>query len=60
MPMKLMLGKPTAKRPRVQVMEIGWVGLGRMGYPIGGSAHGAGHRVRFWNRTRSKHASDGR
>src|SRR5882672_11452969 len=35
-------------------MEIGWVGLGRMGYPMAEALIGAGHRVRLWNRTRSK------
>jgi 3-hydroxyisobutyrate dehydrogenase len=35
-------------------MEIGWVGLGRMGYPMAEAVIRAGHRVQVWNRTRSK------
>ena len=35
-------------------MEIGWIGLGRMGFPMALRLLQAGHRLRVWNRTRSK------
>jgi 3-hydroxyisobutyrate dehydrogenase len=35
-------------------MNIGWVGLGRMGYPMAERVLGAGHGLTVWNRTRSK------
>lgn len=34
--------------------KIGWVGLGRMGYPMAERLIAAGHDVHVWNRTRSK------
>jgi 3-hydroxyisobutyrate dehydrogenase len=34
--------------------RIGWVGLGRMGYPMAERLIRAGHSVRVWNRTRAK------
>lgn len=34
--------------------KIGWVGLGRMGYPMAERLVAAGHDVHVWNRTRSK------
>jgi len=34
--------------------KIGWVGIGRMGYPMAERLVAAGHDVRVWNRTRSK------
>lgn len=33
---------------------IGWVGMGRMGYPMAERLVRAGYEVRIWNRTRSK------
>ena len=33
---------------------IGWVGMGRMGYPMAERLLKAGHEVRIWNRTRAK------
>ena len=33
---------------------IGWIGMGRMGYPMAERVIDAGYEVRFWNRTRSK------
>jgi 3-hydroxyisobutyrate dehydrogenase len=33
---------------------IGWVGMGRMGYPMAEKLVDAGYDVRVWNRTRSK------
>lgn len=33
---------------------IGWVGMGRMGYPMAERLVKAGHDVRVWNRTREK------
>ena len=33
---------------------IGWVGMGRMGYPMAERLVKAGYEVRIWNRTRSK------
>jgi 3-hydroxyisobutyrate dehydrogenase len=35
-------------------MNIGWVGLGRMGYPMAERVLGADHGLTVWNRTRSK------
>jgi 3-hydroxyisobutyrate dehydrogenase len=34
--------------------KIGWVGMGRMGYPMAERLLKAGHDVSIWNRTRSK------
>ncbi len=34
--------------------SIGWVGMGRMGYPMAERLINAGYDVRVWNRTRSK------
>lgn len=34
--------------------KIGWVGLGRMGYPMAERLIAAGHDVHVWNRTRAK------
>lgn len=34
--------------------RIGWVGMGRMGYPMAERLAKAGHDVSVWNRTRSK------
>lgn len=34
--------------------SIGWVGIGRMGYPMAERLVKAGHDVRVWNRTRAK------
>jgi 3-hydroxyisobutyrate dehydrogenase len=36
------------------VQKIGWVGMGRMGYPMAERLLDAGHDVSIWNRTRSK------
>jgi 3-hydroxyisobutyrate dehydrogenase len=35
-------------------MNVGWVGLGRMGYPMAERVLGAGHGLTVWSRTRSK------
>jgi len=35
-------------------MNIGWIGLGRMGYPMAERLLKAGKPVKVWNRTRSK------
>lgn len=35
-------------------MKIGWVGMGRMGYPMAERLVKAGYDVSVWNRTRSK------
>ena len=35
-------------------LSIGWIGIGRMGFPMVGLLLDAGHKVRIWNRTRSK------
>jgi 3-hydroxyisobutyrate dehydrogenase len=35
-------------------MRIGWIGLGRMGFPMAQRLLRAGHPMRVWNRTRSK------
>ena len=34
--------------------RIGWIGMGRMGYPMAERLLEAGHDVSVWNRTRSK------
>jgi 3-hydroxyisobutyrate dehydrogenase len=33
---------------------LGWIGTGRMGYPMAERLLGAGHALRVWNRTRRK------
>jgi len=35
-------------------VEIGWIGIGRMGLPMVTRLLKAGHKVRVWNRTRAK------
>ena len=35
-------------------MEIGWIGIGRMGFPMVVRLLKAGHKLKVWNRTRSK------
>ncbi len=35
-------------------MEIGWIGIGRMGLPMAERVLKAGHSLKIWNRTRSK------
>lgn len=35
-------------------LKLGWVGMGRMGYPMAERLVKAGHDVSIWNRTRSK------
>ena len=35
-------------------LKIGWIGMGRMGYPMAERLLKAGHDVSIWNRTRSK------
>jgi 3-hydroxyisobutyrate dehydrogenase len=35
---------------------VGWIGLGRMGYPMAELLLRAGHKVHVWNRTRAKAA----
>jgi 3-hydroxyisobutyrate dehydrogenase len=35
-------------------MEIGWIGIGRMGFPMAERLLKAGHPIKVWNRTRSK------
>src|SRR5262245_46256486 len=35
-------------------MNIGWIGLGRMGYAMALRLLNAGHTLRVWNRTRAK------
>ena len=34
--------------------KIGWIGMGRMGYPMAERLLKAGHDVSIWNRTRAK------
>src|SRR5471030_567017 len=34
--------------------KIGWIGMGRMGFPMAERLIKAGHDVTIWNRTRSK------
>ena len=34
--------------------KIGWIGMGRMGYPMAERLLKAGHDLAIWNRTRSK------
>ena len=36
------------------VQKIGWIGMGRMGFPMAERLIKAGHQVAIWNRTRSK------
>ena len=35
-------------------MKIGWIGMGRMGYPMAERLLKAGHHLSIWNRTRAK------
>ena len=35
-------------------LKIGWIGMGRMGYPMAEMLLKAGYDVSIWNRTRSK------
>ncbi|HEY1720410.1 MAG TPA: NAD(P)-dependent oxidoreductase [Magnetospirillaceae bacterium] len=35
-------------------MEIGWIGVGRMGLPMATRLVKAGHKLKVWNRTRAK------
>ena len=35
-------------------MEVGWVGIGRMGLPMAQRVLKAGHSLKIWNRTRAK------
>jgi len=35
-------------------MKIGWIGMGRMGYPMAERLLKAGHHISIWNRTRAK------
>ena len=34
--------------------ELGWIGIGRMGFPMAERLLKAGHAVEVWNRTRAK------
>ena len=34
--------------------KLGWIGMGRMGYPMAERLIKAGHDVSIWNRTRAK------
>ncbi|MGB6730540.1 MAG: NAD(P)-binding domain-containing protein, partial [Xanthobacteraceae bacterium] len=34
--------------------KIGWIGMGRMGFPMAERLIKAGHDVSIWNRTRAK------
>lgn len=35
-------------------LTVGWIGMGRMGYPMAERLAKAGHDLRVWNRTKSK------
>jgi len=35
-------------------MELGWIGIGRMGLPMATRLLKAGHKLKVWNRTRAK------
>lgn len=37
-----------------QIETLGWIGLGRMGFPMAERLLAAGYRLKVWNRTRSK------
>jgi 3-hydroxyisobutyrate dehydrogenase len=37
-----------------KTMKIGWIGMGRMGFPMAERLLKAGHDVAIWNRTRAK------
>ena len=34
--------------------KVGWIGIGRMGFPMAERLLKAGHKVAIWNRTRAK------
>lgn len=38
----------------METLTIGWIGMGRMGFPMAERLVKAGHRVQVWNRTRAK------
>ncbi len=40
--------------PKVSNLNIGWIGIGRMGLPMVTRLLKAGHKVTVWNRTRTK------
>ena len=35
-------------------LSVGWIGMGRMGYPMAERLIEAGYSVKVWNRTKSK------
>src|ERR1700751_1500241 len=37
-----------------KTLKIGWIGMGRMGFPMAERLIKAGHDVSIWNRTRAK------
>jgi 3-hydroxyisobutyrate dehydrogenase len=39
---------------RMNDMTVGWIGMGRMGYPMAERLVSAGYKVQVWNRTRAK------
>src|ERR1700726_4616273 len=49
---------PTAehniRRTKMTKHSLGWIGVGRMGYPMAERLLKAGHSVALWNRTRAK------
>src|SRR6202043_2000294 len=49
--------RPTARELEMatnNTQKIGWIGMGRMGFPMAERLIKAGHDVSIWNRTRAK------
>jgi 3-hydroxyisobutyrate dehydrogenase len=46
--------RPKGPKMADNKQKIGWIGMGRMGYPMAERLLKAGHDVAIWNRTRSK------
>src|ERR1700688_3235118 len=44
----------TSRRNKMTKHSLGWIGMGRMGYPMAERLLKAGHSVAIWNRTRAK------
>src|SRR5262245_8699836 len=44
----------TEDRMAGNAQKIGWIGMGRMGFPMAERLLKAGHDVSIWNRTRAK------
>src|SRR5215468_4457767 len=46
--------QPTRSQYMPDTRKVGWIGIGRMGFPMAERLLKAGHKVAIWNRTRAK------